>query len=86
LRSEGSGECNVIVYLIKNPKIFDIFRVRVSSVVKPYSPVHIHVGGTVDFKLMDKTEIIQPADSIIWQSSNPSIINVDQYTGKAKAL
>jgi len=45
MRAEGSGESNVVIYLVKHPHIFDVYRVRVSSVVKPYSPVHLHVGG-----------------------------------------
>jgi len=47
LKAEGSGECNVLVYLLKAPHIFDVFKVRVSSVVKPYSPVQVHLGGTI---------------------------------------
>jgi hypothetical protein len=39
IKAEGSGECNVVIYLVKNPNIYDVFKVRVSSVVKPYSPV-----------------------------------------------
>jgi hypothetical protein len=54
--AEGSGECNVVVYLVKAPHIFDTFKVRVSSVVKPSSPVHVHVGGEVQFKIMDQSE------------------------------
>lgn len=53
LRAEGSGECNVIVYLVKQPHIYDIFKVRVSSVVKPHSPVQVHVGADIKFKIMD---------------------------------
>jgi hypothetical protein len=53
MRAEGSGESNVVVYLVKHPHIFDVYRVRVSSVVKPYSPVYLHVGGQVSFKIMD---------------------------------
>lgn len=45
MRAEGSGESNVVVYLLKHPHIYDLFRVRVSTVVKPYSPVYLHVGG-----------------------------------------
>lgn len=45
MRAEGSGECNLVIYLVKQPHIYDIYRVRVSSVVKPYSPVNLHVGG-----------------------------------------
>jgi hypothetical protein len=55
LKAEGSGECNIVVYLSKNPLIFDIFKVRVSSVVKPFSPVNVHVGGIVKFKIMDQS-------------------------------
>lgn len=29
LKAEGSGECNVKIYLIKQPHVYDIFRVRV---------------------------------------------------------
>ena len=45
LKAEGSGESNVVVYLVKQPHIYDVFRVRVSSVVKPPSPVQVHVGA-----------------------------------------
>lgn len=45
LKAEGSGECNIVVYLLKQPHIYDIFKVRVSSVVKPISPVILHIGG-----------------------------------------
>jgi hypothetical protein len=45
LKSKGSGECNIKVYLESSPHIFDIFHVKVSSVVKPSSPVFLHVGG-----------------------------------------
>jgi hypothetical protein len=53
LEAGGSGECNVIVYLLNNPMIYDVFKVRVTSVVKPSSPVQLHVGGQITFKLMD---------------------------------
>jgi hypothetical protein len=46
LKASGSGDCNVIVYLLSNPSlIYDVFRVKVTSIVKPPSPVSIHVGG-----------------------------------------
>jgi hypothetical protein len=61
MRAEGSGECNVIVYLVKQPQIFDVFRVRVSSVVKPYSPVYLHVGGQVQFKIMNSADYLHGA-------------------------
>ena len=39
IKAEGTGECNVLIFLVKNPNIYDVFKVKVSSVVKPYSPV-----------------------------------------------
>ena len=33
LTSQGSGECNVVIYLVNNPAIFDIFKVRVATIV-----------------------------------------------------
>lgn len=47
MKAEGSGECNVVVYLLKQPHIFDTFRVKVSSVVMPYSPVQVHIGANI---------------------------------------
>ena len=31
MKAEGTGECNVKVYLVKYPHVYDIFRVRVQS-------------------------------------------------------
>ena len=56
LKAEGSGESNVVLYLLKNPSVYDVFRVRVSSVVKPPSPVQVHVGGEIKFKIMDSSD------------------------------
>ena len=42
IQSEGSGECNVVLYLVNNPAIFDVFRVRVATIVQPSSPVELH--------------------------------------------
>jgi hypothetical protein len=49
----GSGDCNIVVFLQDNPMIMDVVRVRVSSVVRPLSPVYLHLGGTVEFKILD---------------------------------
>ena len=86
MRAEGGGECNVIIYLIKQPYIYDVFRVRVSSVVKPYSPVYLHVGGQVQFKIMDQGEFTNGGKDTTWSSNNPSILDINQVTGEARAL
>jgi len=71
LKAEGSGECNVVVYLLKQPQIYDIFKVRVQSVVKPHSPVNVHVGGEISFKIMNDNQQVAASDDIVWSSSNP---------------
>ena len=47
----GSGDCNIFLYLEDHPNIFDVIRVRVSGVVQPASPVHIHLGGEINFRV-----------------------------------
>ena len=89
MRAEGSGDCNVIVYLVKQPHIYDVYRVKVSSVVKPYSPVYLHVGGFVTFKLMDQNSADYSAkkdSSTVWSSNNPSALDINQATGEARGL
>jgi len=80
MRAEGSGECNVIVYLVKSPHIYDVYRVRVSSVVNPYSPVNLHVGGQVTFKLMDANSAdygTKKDSNAVWSSNNPSVLDIN---------
>jgi hypothetical protein len=87
LKAEGSGECSILIYLAKNPSIYDVFNVRVSSVVKPSSPVSLHLGATVQFKIMDQSEY-QKKDqsSVTWSSANPSVIEINQQSGFGKAI
>jgi hypothetical protein len=81
MKAEGTGECNVKVYLVKYPHVYDIFRVRVQSIVKPYSPVNVHVGASIKFKIMDNTPndvtTSQSKMDVIWGSSNPQIIDIN---------
>lgn len=89
MRAEGSGECNVIIYLVKQPQIYDVYRVRVSSVVKPYSPVNLHVGGHVSFKIMDQNAAdysTKKDSTAVWSSNNPSVLDINQATGEARGL
>jgi hypothetical protein len=88
MSADGSGDCNVVVYLLKNPQIYDVFRVRVSSMVKPFSPVHVHVGGTVQFKITDQDGLTAatPSNENIWSSNQPHIMDINARTGLARAL
>ena len=97
LKAKGSGESIVHIFLTNNPNIFDVFKVRVTSVVKPLSPVFLHEGGEVSFKIMD--EVLRETDNLIdagstvakkydarWSTNNPAIMEIHSETGKARAL
>jgi len=75
LQSEGSGECNVVLYLINNPAIFDVFRVKVATIVQPSSPVLLHVGSDVNFKIVSDSPGMQESTS--WTSSNPKVLEIN---------
>lgn len=83
LSASGSGDCNIKIYLTNAPHIYDIFRIRVTSVVKPASPVNLHVGGQVTFKIMDASEY-GPKEGGIWSSGNPSVLDINSITGEAR--
>mmetsp|Transcript_38287 Transcript_38287/g.58355 ORF Transcript_38287/g.58355 Transcript_38287/m.58355 type:complete len:231 (-) Transcript_38287:564-1256(-) len=83
------GECNVLIYLEKNPEIFDVVKIRVANIVEPSSPIQLHVGSEIFFKI-DKSQLDQKqldsTNEIIWRSSNPSTLDVNSKTGQARAL
>ena len=96
LVSLGSGDCNIVLYLVERQYIFDVIRVRVSSIVKPSSPVFLHVGGEVDFRV-ESTEDLGSSYSadqqsshdhsgMRWSSSDTYTLDVKARTGKAVGL
>jgi hypothetical protein len=57
--------------------IMDVVRVRVSSVVRPLSPVYLHLGGTVEFKILDDDDYKQNPNlqgNNVWKSSDSNIL------------
>ena len=102
LEAQGSGETNVIVYLTNQPEVIDVFRVRVSSVVNPPSPVHLHLGGDIQYKIMDNFNLMEGSDSAVhhhhqpqqlaaihdsrWTSERPDIFRINSQTGRGLAL
>lgn len=57
--------------------IMDVVRVRVSSVVRPLSPVYLHLGGTVEFKILDDDDYKQNPNlqgNNLWKSSDSNIL------------
>lgn len=90
LQSQGSGECNVVLYLVSNPAIFDVFKVRVATLVQPSSPVHLHLGSDVSFKIVaDQLDQLpstaQGWDGMAWSSSNPRVLEIHSQDGTAIA-
>lgn len=77
LISQGSGECNVILYLENHPEIFDVIRVRVSTIVEPLSPVDLHVGGEVKFAIKNSYSSDSDSNSIRWASSNSEVLQIN---------
>jgi len=63
LTGQGSGDCNIVLYMADRPHIFDIIRVRVCSIVKPLSPVFLHLGGEVDFRVASTEQKLTDASS-----------------------
>ena len=73
----GSGDCNIVVFLQDNSMIMDVVRVRVSSVVRPLSPVYLHLGGTVEFRILDDDDYKQNQNlqgNNVWKSSDSNIL------------
>jgi len=66
----------VVLYMADRPHIFDVIRVRVSSIVKPLSPVYLHLGGEVEFRVAStESKMIEDKSKLVenrprWASSN----------------
>lgn len=74
--AQGSGDCAIYIYMIKNPQIFDVVKVKVSSIVRPLSPVYLHIGGDVDFKVINSDDLapIEDFSQKNWKSTDPTIL------------
>lgn len=84
----GSGDCNIFLFLEDHPHIFDVVRVRVSGIVQPLSPVFLHLGGEINFRVESTDNSVANDQSsqgaqVVWSSSNPGVLSIDPTTGKA---
>jgi hypothetical protein len=91
LTPRAKGDCLVKVFLSKQPSVFDSFKVRVASVIEPNSPVALHLGSSVEFKVdpneLDSKQLNQlSAQALTWTSSNSRIVEISQVEGVATAL
>lgn len=64
--------------------MFDLIRVKVSSIVRPLSPVNLHVGGQVEFRAINPDDQSKD-DTAHWKSSDASVLQIEQ-SGRAVGL
>ena len=96
LEGLGGGDCNIVLFLVERQHIFDVIRVRVSSEVRPKSPVYLHLGGEIEYRVdsTDDQRTSYPAgqqsssggSTTGWTSSAPYTLEIDTRTGKAVGL
>lgn len=49
---------------------------RVSSIVRPLSPVNLHVGGEVEFRAINPDDQSKD-DTAHWKSSEPTVLKIE---------
>jgi len=87
LKSKGSGECMVLIYLEGHrDTIYDTFKVTVATIVEPSpsgtgEPVMLHLGSAAKFTLIDHQR-----EDVEWYSSNNKVLQIDSQTGNSKAM
>lgn len=82
LQGNAEGEAIISVYLEEDPRIFDMFKVTVGSLIFP-SGASIHRGNSIKFRL-SSAELEER--NITWSSSNSNIVSVVNHTGEASAM
>jgi len=87
LKSKGSGECMVLIYLEGHRNtIYDTFKVTVATIVEPSpsgtgEPVMLHLGSAAKFTLIDHQR-----EDVGWFSSDSKVLQIDSLTGNSKAI
>jgi len=79
----------VVVFLQDRRDVFDVIKVRVTSVVSPTSPIILHVGGEVLFQVIDDEQAWLSEQSTFkptWSSTSPSVLDIHHSSGHAHAL
>ena len=66
----------IFVHLESNPSIYDVFKVKVGSLVVPSGPIKVHTGSQVHFKTVSGT--VDPSADLKWRSSSENILRIDQ--------
>ena len=81
LRAKAFGVSLCSVYLLDNPQVYDIFVVRVGSIITPTSPIFVHEGGLIQFSANGNLRNIGHK----WFSEDTNIISIHPITGRAIA-
>jgi hypothetical protein len=69
--------------LRNDPKIFDMFRVNVATIVQPSAIAHLHLGAEVNFTV--EANKLESFSDLVWSSSNSSVLKMDSITGTGVA-
>ena len=59
---------------------------RVATLVQPSSPVHLHIGSDVSFKIVNDQQSSFANGNVEWTSGNPRVLTINHSDGKATAV
>lgn len=80
ISAKRKGQAAVFVSAHRDErKLLDMIAVKIGSLISPASPVRVHVGGTVDFKINNQVLL----DKSAWISSNPKVLAIEDGTVRA---
>jgi len=82
INAVSTGEAMISIYIEDRPLLKDAFRVTVTSIMKPQSPVLVHYGGQIKFSTTADLHT-DPTNTKKWSSEDPNIVDVDGSTGVA---
>lgn len=81
ISTKKQGQATVMVsHRLLPDKLIDVLPIKVGSLISPASPVDVHVGGTVNFKINNQVLL----DKSKWKSSDDQVVRVE--SGQVKAV
>jgi hypothetical protein len=81
LRAMRPGKAVLRVFATADPSMEDFLLVTSGNAITPSQPTVV-VGGSLQFSAFVAASSAQP----VWSSLNPSVVSIDEQTGKASAL
>ena len=81
INTKKKGQATVMVaHPNRATELMDILPIKVGSLISPSSPVEIHIGGNVNFKLNNQVLLNKSK----WKSSNSGVVRIED--GRVKAV